>query len=69
MEYKKVKGVPIGMEKDPDYYNQKLWKRKLLKKRRERNEIKKMRKGYFKEKESVGEKGIISTTDKSAEAI
>ena len=33
-----------GMERDPDYINNKLWKRKLLKKRRERNESKKLRK-------------------------
>ena len=36
------------MERDPDHINQMLWKRKKLKKRRERNEQKKARKSYFK---------------------
>jgi len=35
-----------------DDVHQKLWQRKKLKNRRERNEIKKVRKTYFKSKET-----------------
>ena len=38
-----------------DDVHQKLWQRKKLKVRRERNEIKKVRKTYFKQKEQTGE--------------
>ena len=41
----------FGIDRDPDQINQMLWKRKNLKKRRERNDIKKVRKSYFKDKE------------------
>ena len=37
--------------KDPDEIHHKLWARKRLKVRRERNDKKKMRKTYFKAKE------------------
>ena len=40
------------MEHDPDEINQKLWSRKKLMKRRERNESNKVRKTFFKQKEA-----------------
>lgn len=43
--------VRRDLERDPDHINQMLWKRKIYKKRVERNELKKVRKHYFKEKE------------------
>ena len=39
------------IERDPDHINQMLWKRKLYKKRVQRNEQKKVRKQFFKTKE------------------
>lgn len=42
--------VRRDLERDPDHINQMLWKRKLYKKRIARNEIKKTRKQYFREK-------------------
>ena len=48
-----IKGVPHGMDRDPDHYNELLWKRKLYKKRVEKNESKKANKQYFREKERV----------------
>jgi hypothetical protein len=44
--------VRRDLERDPDHINQMLWKRKIYKKRVERNELKKVRKHYFKEKEA-----------------
>ena len=41
--------------KDVDEINQKLWARKKLKKRRDRNETKRVRKNYFKHKDDLGE--------------
>jgi hypothetical protein len=41
------------MAKDSSDINEKLWSRKKLKNRRERNENKKVRKAYFKAKEEV----------------
>ena len=35
------------LERDPDHINQMLWKRKLYKKRIERNQVKKTRKNFF----------------------
>ncbi len=43
------------LERDPDHINQMLWKRKLYKKRVQRNEQKKVRKQFFKTKEEMGE--------------
>jgi hypothetical protein len=43
--------VRRDLERDPDHINQMLWKRKIYKKRVERNELKKVRKHYFREKE------------------
>lgn len=43
------------IERDPDHINQMLWKRKLYKKRVQRNEQKKVRKQFFKTKEEMGE--------------
>ena len=48
--------VRRDLERDPDHINQMLWKRKIYKKRVERNELKKVRKHYFKEKEG-GQEG------------
>jgi hypothetical protein len=45
--------VRRDLERDPDHINNMLWKRKLYKKRVARNEIKKVRKHYFKEKEGA----------------
>lgn len=45
--------VRRDLERDPDHINHMLWKRKLYKKRVARNEIKKVRKHYFKEKEAA----------------
>ena len=49
--------VRRDLERDPDHINQMLWKRKIYKKRVERNELKKVRKHYFKEKESGNHQG------------
>ena len=43
--------VRRDLERDPDHINQMLWKRKLYKKRVARNEVKKVRKHYFKERD------------------
>ncbi len=43
------------IERDPDHINQMLWKRKLYKKRVQRNEQKKVRKQFFKTKEGETE--------------
>ena len=43
------------IERDPDHINQMLWKRKLYKKRVQRNEIKKVRKHFFKAKEGAAD--------------
>lgn len=45
------------IERDPDHINQMLWKRKLYKKRVQRNEQKKVRKQFFKTKEEAEEAG------------
>ena len=45
--------VRRDLERDPDHINHMLWKRKLHKKRVARNEINKVRKHYFKEKQGV----------------
>lgn len=50
-DYNSNGGVPRGLSRDPDEMNQLLWARKKLKKRRERNDSKKTRKAYFKQKE------------------
>ena len=46
------------IERDPDHINQMLWKRKIYKKRVARNETKRVRKNFFKEKE---DKESVST--------
>jgi hypothetical protein len=48
------------IERDPDHINQMLWKRKLYKKRVQRNEQKKVRKQFFKTKEGEGEEGDVA---------
>lgn len=40
-----------------------LWKRKIYKKRTERNESNKFKKQYIKEKEKIEKTGIIAPTD------
>ena len=40
------------IERDPDHINTMLWKRKLYKKRVQRNEVKKVRKHFFKDQEA-----------------
>ena len=45
------------IERDPDHINQMLWKRKLYKKRVQRNEQKKVRKQFFKTKEGEASEG------------
>ncbi len=52
--------VRRDLERDPDHINQMLWKRKLYKKRVQRNELKKVRKHYFKAKE--GEEATEANT-------
>jgi len=54
--------VRRDLERDPDHINQMLWKRKIYKKRVARNEIKKVRKQYFKEKEG-GQVNPIASSD------
>lgn len=51
--------VRRDLERDPDHINNKLWKRKLYKKRIERNEVKKVRKHFFKEKEEEQEPAAV----------
>jgi len=50
------------IERDPDHINQMLWKRKLYKKRVQRNEQKKVRKQFFKTKEGEtdGDVALVS---------
>jgi hypothetical protein len=50
------------IERDPDHINQMLWKRKLYKKRVQRNEQKKVRKQFFKTKEGEtdGDVGLVN---------
>ena len=48
------------IERDPDHINQMLWKRKLYKKRVQRNEQKKVRKQFFKTKEGEGEEEDVA---------
>ena len=50
------------IERDPDHINQMLWKRKLYKKRVQRNEQKKVRKQFFKTKEgeTEGDVGLVN---------
>ncbi len=52
--------VRRDLERDPDHFNQMLWKRKIYKKRLMRNEVKKHRKQYFKQVEK-GEGEAVET--------
>ena len=50
------------IERDPDHINQMLWKRKLYKKRVQRNEQKKVRKQFFKAKEGEANEEVGDVT-------
>lgn len=52
--------VRRDLERDPDHINHMLWKRKLYKKRVARNELKKVRKHYFKEKDGEENANALS---------
>ena len=62
----RIKGLPHGMERDPDAMNMKLWKRKQWMKRNERNETKKFKKQYIKEKEKIEKTGGLIVTNEQA---
>ena len=52
MEYSVSKHlVRRDLERDPDHINTMLWKRKLYKKRIQRNDVKKVRKQFFQSKD------------------
>ena len=56
--------VKYGLERDPDEIHQKLWNRKKLKIRRERNESKKVRKQFFKTKDELNDNDNVPDKQK-----
>eukprot|EP00347_Sterkiella_histriomuscorum_P002294 403368707 len=61
-------GLPHGLERDPDAINQMLWKRKIYRKRVEKNESKKLKKQYIREKEKDNS-GVYAPTEEAKEMI
>lgn len=59
--------VRRDLERDPDHINQMLWKRKLYKKRIQRNEIKKVRKNYFKQTEGGAAEAAVPEVEASVD--
>jgi hypothetical protein len=59
---KREDGILRTMAKDGSDINEKLWSRKKLKARREKNDIKHIRKSYFKLKD--GDKDDVHLTEK-----
>ena len=65
-----IKGLPANIDKDPDAIHMKLWKRKIYRKRVERNEKKKLNKKYFKEKQKLEtSSGLIAPTEEAKELL
>lgn len=62
-------GLPHGLERDPDQINQMLWKRKQYRKRLEKNESKKLKKQYIREKEKIDNQGVFAPTEEAKEMI
>ena len=63
--------IAKSIEHDPDQINQMLWKRKQYKKRIQKNENKKFKKDYIREKEKIQNEGegIIAPTEEAREAL
>ena len=67
---KPYNGLPRGVDRDPDQINTMLWKKKQYKKRLEKNDHKRQKKAYLKEKQIIDEKdGLIAPTIEAEQAL